>query len=81
MTEALATAIETAASALTDIVDPVERYHAARKLRVQVDEVSRIIKAVQQRAVIELHTDRPWREVGELLGVSGSRAEQISRGK
>jgi hypothetical protein len=38
-------------------------------------------KAMERAVVNELKQDRPWREVGELLGVSGSRAEQIAKGR
>lgn len=81
MTEALITVIETEAGALTGISDPVERFNRARDLRAQLDRGDRILKDVEQSAVIELKEGRPWREVGELLGMTGSRAEQISRGK
>lgn len=81
MTAALTTAIETAATALTEIPDPAERYREALKRRAELDAGIRAIKSIQQGAVNELHSGRSWREVGELLGVSGSRAEQISRGK
>lgn len=80
MTEAFITTIETAASELTGITDPVERFNRTRDLRAQLDRGDRILKGVEQDAVNELKEGRPWREVGEMLGMSGSRAEQISRG-
>ncbi|MDX3713408.1 hypothetical protein PV733_31595 [Streptomyces europaeiscabiei] len=81
MTEALTAAIEAAAEELADISDPVERYQAARELRAELDRGDRVFKDAQQGAVNELKSGRPWREVGGLIGVSGSRAEQISRGQ
>jgi hypothetical protein len=41
----------------------------------------RIGRQIEKAIVAELKTGRPWREVGELLGVSGSRAEQIAKGR
>lgn len=81
MTEALTSVIESETERLDNITDPVERYKAAREVRAEIDRGDLAVKAVQQRAVNELKEGRPWREVGTLIGVSGSRAEQISRGK
>jgi hypothetical protein len=56
--------------------DLVER---CRKL----DELGRLferdVKEAKAATVNALHEGRSWNQVGELLGVSGSRAEQISR--
>lgn len=81
MTEALTSAIETAADELAAISDPVERYRETRKLRAKLADGDTIFRAVEQRAVNEIKEGRPWREVGDLLGVSGSRAEQIAKGR
>lgn len=75
------TALDEAADALTNalraISDPVERYNAARTLESQlICEIKQVKAEVAQ----ELHPNRTWRDVGDLLGVTGSRAEQISRG-
>jgi hypothetical protein len=74
------TAISEAAAALIAalrrVSDPVERYTAAKEIETQL--VSDI-KQVKATAAVELHPNRSWREVGDMLGVTGSRAEQISR--
>lgn len=81
MTDQLHAAIDSARTSLESITDPVERYHAARAVRDFLDQANLQIKAVQQEVILTLKPGRPWREVGELIGVSGSRAEQISKGK
>lgn len=81
MTDQLRAAIDSAVADLDAIADPVERYRAARGVRALLDAGNLEIKAVQQQVSLTLKNGRPWREVGELLGVSGSRAEQISKGK
>lgn len=78
MTESLDTAVATLmAATIAPVSDPVERYQAVKELEQLVDQ-----KVKEARADIanELHIGRPWSEVGKLLGVTGSRAEQISRG-
>lgn len=63
---------------LDAIPDPVERYEAV----VQFEErFSELVRASRQRTVLKLKgTGRTWQEVGEILGMSGQRAHQISRG-
>ncbi|MER7517811.1 hypothetical protein [Streptomyces sp. NPDC126499] len=55
---------------------PADRF---RKL----DELGKLlaadIKRAKAEAVVELHEGRSWNQVGALLGVTGSRAEQLSR--
>jgi len=76
MTESLG-AIETA---LTDFLghasDDVERYQEIKKLESRLD-----LRLKREKADIanRLHDGRSWSQVGKLLGVTGSRAEQISR--
>jgi hypothetical protein len=81
MTEALASTIAAEAGQIAEIVDPVERFHAVREFRQALTAGDRHGKAIEQAIVNELKQDRPWREVGEMLGVSGSRAEQIAKGR
>lgn len=81
MTEALTSAIESETGRLAQITNPVERFHAARKLREALADGDRDARQVEQASVNELKEGRPWREVGELLGMSGSRAEQIAKGR
>lgn len=81
MTDALDTAIDHALRALAEIEDPVERFRVSRQVRISIERGSSELKATQAAIVNELKPGRSWREVGELLDVSGSRADQISRGK
>lgn len=76
MTPTLDTAIASVLAALLDIDEPVERYEAIRRAESQLTAGFR-----KERAAIaaELHDGRSWAQVGELLKVTGSRAEQISR--
>lgn len=81
MTEALTSTIESETGRLAQIPDAVERFHAARALREALTAANRRTLEIEREAVSELKEGRAWREVGELLGVSGSRAEQIARGR
>lgn len=81
MTEALTSTIESETGRLAQIPDAVERFHAARELREALTVGDRKVRDLERDAVCELKEGRPWREVGELLGMSGSRAEQIARGR
>lgn len=76
MTEALDTATASLIRALNDISDNVERYEAAEALRARID---REVKTVKADIAKSLYEGRSWAAVGKLLGVTGSRAEQISR--
>jgi hypothetical protein len=76
MTHSLDAPYESLINAAEEIGDPVERYQAAKNLEARIDTDLKRIKA---NAAQELHVDRSWNQVGELLGVTGSRAEQISR--
>ncbi|MFJ4808523.1 GIY-YIG nuclease family protein [Streptomyces longwoodensis] len=63
--------------AIQEIPDPLEQYKET--LRVQA-WAKRTFSGMQQEAVLNLKgRGLSWREVGEELGVSGARAEQISR--
>jgi ABC-type hemin transport system substrate-binding protein len=77
MTEALDTATTALISALNDISDAVERYEAAEALKARIDLE---VKSVKAEVAKSLYDGRSWAAVGKLLGVTGSRAEQISRG-
>lgn len=61
---------------IDQIEDGAERYRAVRDLE---GRLASDMKHVQAGIAKELHADRSWRGVGGLLGVTGSRAEQISR--
>lgn len=76
MTRALDTAENALINAITDISDDVERYQAVRDLEARLNQTFKQIKA---DAAKSLHDGRSWNQVGKLLGVTGSRAEQVSR--
>lgn len=76
MTEALDTATASLISELNGISNDVERYKAAEALKARID---REVKTVKAEVAKSLYEGRSWASVGELLGVTGSRAEQISR--
>ncbi|URN11336.1 hypothetical protein LUW77_03335 [Streptomyces radiopugnans] len=63
-------------ASLREVGDPVERYQKVKELETRID---RGFKEIKAEVANELHDSRSWSEVGKLLGVTGSRAEQISR--
>ena len=77
MTESLDAAEQTLITAVKEISDDVERYETVKELEVRLDASLREIKAEVAK---NLYEGRSWSQVGKLLGVTGSRAEQISRG-
>lgn len=77
MTESLDALLRTLIAALREISDDVERYEAAKELETRI---SRYLRSVKAEAARNLYDGRSWSQVGELLNVTGSRAEQISRG-
>jgi hypothetical protein len=81
MTEALTTAIEAAAEEVAAVTDPVERYHRARTIRAQLLDADHHLKAIQQAVAVDLKAGRTWAQVGEALGVTGSRAEALAKGR
>lgn len=81
MTEALTSAIESETGRITGIDDLLERFREVREFREKMAAGDRIGRKMEQAIVAELKQGRAWREVGELLGVSGSRAEQIAKGR
>jgi hypothetical protein len=81
MTEALTLTIESETGRLAQISDPAERFHAARHFRELLAAGDALAREMERAAVNELKEGRAWRAVGELLGVTGSRAEQIAKGR
>lgn len=77
MTDSLEAARVSLVDALNEISDDVQRYQAVKDLESWLDRALREVKAT---AATNLYNGRTWGQVGELLGVTGSRAEQISRG-
>ncbi|MDX3585996.1 GIY-YIG nuclease family protein [Streptomyces europaeiscabiei] len=73
-------AVRIAFSELQAIEDPKDRYHAVRNTRQELAEVERAALALERNTVIDLKgTGLTWKQVGQLLGVSGARAEQIAK--
>lgn len=77
MTDSLEAAERALIAAVREIAGDADRYQAARDLEARLSVYLREIKAEAAR---NLHEGRSWNQVGALLGVTGSRAEQISRG-
>ncbi|MGW0312045.1 hypothetical protein [Streptomyces flavidovirens] len=75
MTETLDTAYAALVGALKEKPDP-EQYKAIKDLEERFDTDMKQLKAAIAN---RLHDGRSWGEVGKILGVTGSRAEQISR--
>lgn len=64
--------------AITAVPDLVEQYREAEHTAAFL---KREFRRIRQEAVLELKQEgRTWREIGDLLGVTGARAEQMSRG-
>ncbi|MFE9949318.1 GIY-YIG nuclease family protein [Streptomyces sp. NPDC005531] len=61
--------------------DPAERAAAIQAHNLQTQELKRKLKEIEQGCALELKEGRSWRQVGSMLGLSGARAEQISKGK
>ncbi|KKZ74861.1 hypothetical protein VO63_05270 [Streptomyces showdoensis] len=77
----LTSAIESETGRLAQIADPVDRFNAARDFRETLAAGERAARELEKAAVAELKAAHSWRAVGELIGVSGSRAEQIAKGR
>jgi len=76
MTDSLEAAAVALVDELNKISDDVERYQATKSLEARLDKD---LKGIKAKVAQNLYDGRTWGEVGELLGVTGSRAEQISR--
>ncbi|MGH3584697.1 MAG: hypothetical protein ACRDQ0_00070 [Pseudonocardia sp.] len=76
MTNTLEARATSLVAAIREISDDVERYQAVKELEAHLDTN---LKGVKAEIAQNLHEGRSWQQVGDLLGVTGSRAEQISR--
>ena len=76
MTDSVDTAERALVAAINEISDDIERYQAVKELEARLDLSLKQIKADVAK---NLYDGRSWSQVGKLLGVTGSRAEQISR--
>lgn len=76
----LNTALDAKIAEVEAVEGVVERYQAARAVRAEISQVRRLFVASQRSAVLDLKRGGlTWRQIGELLGVSGARAEQLSK--
>jgi len=76
MTTSPDAARRTLIATVDDISDPAERLQevSAQERQLKLD-----FKELRARVARQLKEGRTWDEVGEFFGVTGSRAEQISR--
>lgn len=63
-------------AAINAISDPVERL---QEYAAQEEQLKSEFKRGRAQIALELKDGRTWGQVGEFFGVTGSRAEQISR--
>jgi hypothetical protein len=63
------------------VEDLAERFRTARARRAEIALEDRSLKAVEKDVVWTLYEGRTWKQVGEILGFSGSRAEAIARSR
>jgi hypothetical protein len=65
---------------LKGVNDPLERFRSTRAFRSKLSGAERGFTHIQRAAVLELkQAGHSWRQVGNLLGISGARAEQIAK--
>jgi hypothetical protein len=81
MTKALIAAIAATTEEVAAVEDPVERYEAAREARTLYKDGDRDLMLIQQEVANTLKEGRTWAAVGSMLGITGSRAEQVARGR
>lgn len=63
-----------------ELIDPIERLRALHELAADAEELPRGIREARADAVLELRAQgKTWRAIGDLLGVSTQRAEQLAR--
>ncbi|OLZ72543.1 hypothetical protein AVW11_03895 [Streptomyces amritsarensis] len=74
------TPIEDAATP-PSVEDLAERFRIARARRAEIALEDRSLKAVEKDVVWTLYEGRTWKQVGEILGFTGSRAEAIARSR
>lgn len=67
---------------LTKITDPAKRAVAAHELAEALSSTRATVSAIRGGAIRDLRRDggsRTWDAIGELLGVTRQRAEQLAR--
>jgi hypothetical protein len=81
MTNALTAAIAATKEEVAAVENLVERYEKARTARDSLRDGDRDFMLIQQDVVNQLRPGRTWAEVGSMLGITGSRAEQVAKGR
>ncbi|MFF1684622.1 hypothetical protein [Streptomyces sp. NPDC058254] len=76
MTKTPDTAYAALVDTFTETDDLVEQYRAIKRIEDRFDSDMKQLKAT---IATKLYEGRTWSQVGEMLGVTGARAEQISR--
>lgn len=76
MTQTPDTAYAALVDAFKETDDLVEQYRAIKDIEDRFDSDMKQLKAT---IATTLYEGRTWSQVGEMLGVTGARAEQISR--
>jgi DNA-directed RNA polymerase specialized sigma subunit len=61
------------------LADPVARFEAAGKEQQRLSTLLAELSTVKSEVIGELIVGRSFREVGDLLGISGSRVSQLSQ--
>lgn len=68
---------------LEKIAEPLARLEAIDKAGAELEHAGAELRRLKGRAIRQLRGEgesrRTWAEVGELIGVSAQRAEQLSR--
>ena len=60
--------------------DPVSRLRLLEAIQAETAGLSESLRSARRDAIQELRSaDATWREIGDILGVSAQRAEQLSR--
>jgi hypothetical protein len=78
----LGPAYEAALNEVRAIEDPPERFKEARAFRSAIAESDRSLRQLQKEVILALKEQGlSWREVGDRLDMSGSRAEAIAKGR
>ncbi|WP_048574430.1 GIY-YIG nuclease family protein [Streptomyces leeuwenhoekii] len=79
-TTELREAITARLAELESIPDAADRFHEVRAFREQLAKAQAVFIAHQRGAVVELkQMGLSWRQIGELFGITGARAEQIAK--
>lgn len=68
--------------AVVRVPDPRDRLRKLRTLEDGISDLADRLRVLKREAIVELRAEDPrptFEQIGELLGVSGSRAEQLSK--